>query len=344
MGEKYQQNWFMMLREGFWKSHPLDIIRGQHKELAREVFALYVTMLNDSLSYGGRLRFSENKPYSAKTLAGKYITPEDIIVKCLDILQEYDLITIDDDGTIVMEKFSDYVRSKSPEAERRAKYRKMKKNCEESDSDDEYESDDDCCDVSQTCRDTVVTRRDTSQTCRDNGVTSRDNVTDCHKVSGQCHGNKINIYNNNNIKKEEVKEETASPSLSPGDGVDENPACPVSPASERAVTFAQIDLYVQNVNDKKKSGGRPTITDEEVDGFKDWLSDKNFFHKGVVTIERLGATFSAWLKFRRRDARNEAAKEKELALLKQADEATRAKSQQNSDKVSSYMLRESQWD
>ena len=125
MSEK--RYYWLKLPKDFFKRHDIHILNGM--EYGREVVLFYIKLMLESIDHEGELRFSERLPYSNPMLANLTDTPESIVDTSMEVLQDFKLIEIDENGTIIIPKVMEMIDSASDtdEARRSRRYRERKK-------------------------------------------------------------------------------------------------------------------------------------------------------------------------------------------------------------------------
>ena len=98
---------WLKLKKDFFKRHDVYVV--ESLEHGGEVILIYIKMLVESIDHNGCLRFNEKLPYNAQMLAAVFHTKLEIMEFALKQLQEFEMIKIDEDGTIRMLKFDDFV-------------------------------------------------------------------------------------------------------------------------------------------------------------------------------------------------------------------------------------------
>ena len=119
--------YWLKLKRDFFKRHDIHILNGM--EYGREIVLFYIKLMLESVDHEGELRFSERLPYSNKMLANLTDTPESLVDTSMDILQDFKLIDIDENGTIILPKVMEMIGSASDtdEARRSKRYRERQK-------------------------------------------------------------------------------------------------------------------------------------------------------------------------------------------------------------------------
>ena len=119
--------YWLKLKRDFFKRHDIHILNGM--EYGREVVLFYIKMMLESIDHEGELRFSERLPYSNSMLANLTDTPESIVDTSMEVLQDFKLIEIDENGTIIIPKVMEMIDSAvdNDNANRQRRYRQAQK-------------------------------------------------------------------------------------------------------------------------------------------------------------------------------------------------------------------------
>ena len=154
--------YWLKFERGFFKRHDIHCINGM--ENGREILLFYIKLMIESVDHEGQLRFSKTKPYTNGTLAGVTDTPQNIVELAMDTLQDFGLVEIAEDKTIILPKVIEMIDSASnSDAARRM--RRLRTKSEQND---------------QTCEQNVQeseqkrTKRDESIEIRDKRLETRD--------------------------------------------------------------------------------------------------------------------------------------------------------------------------
>ena len=125
MSEK--RYYWLKLPKDFFKRHDISFIKSLPN--GPEIALFYLELMAESVDHDGELRFSEDIPYTDKMLASVTDTPLEIVEKSMSTLQEFGLIKIDDEGTIIIPKVLKMIGSASDtdEARRQRRCRERKK-------------------------------------------------------------------------------------------------------------------------------------------------------------------------------------------------------------------------
>lgn len=125
MSSGERRYFWLKLKKDFFKRHDITIIKKM--ENGHEFILFYLELLCESLDHDGRLRFSDEVPYSTKMLSVLYDISEDIVNQAIDIFKEFGLLEILDDGTIYMTKMTEKVGSESQGAIQKRRQKELPK-------------------------------------------------------------------------------------------------------------------------------------------------------------------------------------------------------------------------
>lgn len=123
MGEK--KYYWLKLKDDFFKRHDIKIIEAMDN--GKEYVLLYLKLLVESVSHNGRLRFSDEIPYSEKMLATITGTNVDVLRAALQTLLELRLVDVLEDGTLFLPEVANMTGSESSSAERARRSRQKTK-------------------------------------------------------------------------------------------------------------------------------------------------------------------------------------------------------------------------
>ena len=115
--------YWLKLKRDFFKRHDIHILNGM--EYGREIVLFYIKLMLESIDHEGELRFSEKLPYSNSMLANLTDTPEQIVETSMEILQDFKLIEIDENGTIILPKVMDMIGFETDWAKKKREQRKL---------------------------------------------------------------------------------------------------------------------------------------------------------------------------------------------------------------------------
>ena len=116
--------YWLKLKRDFFKRHDIHILNGM--EYGREVVLFYIKLMLESIDHEGELRFSERLPYSNSMLANLTDTPESIVDTSMEVLQDFKLIEIDENGTIILPKVMEMIGFETDWAKKKREYRTQK--------------------------------------------------------------------------------------------------------------------------------------------------------------------------------------------------------------------------
>ena len=116
--------YWLKLKRDFFKRHDIHILNGM--EYGREVVLFYIKLMLESIDHEGELRFSERLPYSNSMLANLTDTPESIVDTSMEVLQDFKLIEIDENGTIILPKVMEMIGFETDWAKKKREYRTSK--------------------------------------------------------------------------------------------------------------------------------------------------------------------------------------------------------------------------
>lgn len=111
MAGKVPKYYWLKLSKDFFKRHDIRFL--DSLENGHEISLFYLKMLCESVDHNGRLRFSDEVPYTARILGGIFEVPTSLAKEALDVLQELKLIKVTDDGTILMTEVETMIGSET---------------------------------------------------------------------------------------------------------------------------------------------------------------------------------------------------------------------------------------
>ena len=132
--------YWLKLKRDFFKRHDIHILNGM--EYGREVVLFYIKLMLESVDHEGELRFSERLPYSNKMLANLTDTPESLVDTSMEILQDFKLIDIDENGTIILPKVMEMIGFETDWAKKKREYRDKKGQGEDTERTEQGQSED----------------------------------------------------------------------------------------------------------------------------------------------------------------------------------------------------------
>ena len=132
--------YWLKLKRDFFKRHDIHILNGM--EYGREVVLFYIKLMLESIDHEGELRFSERLPYSNSMLANLTDTPESIVDTSMEVLQDFKLIEIDENGTIILPKVMEMIGFETDWAKKKREYRDKKGQSEDTEMTDRGQTED----------------------------------------------------------------------------------------------------------------------------------------------------------------------------------------------------------
>lgn len=116
--------WLKMPRDFFSENHRIKILLT--KENGDRIVFFYIRLLLESISHEGYLRYSDTQRYTNEMLAGLFGVTQAFVDDAMKQLKEYELITIEDDGTIYLPQTAKMIGSETDSARRMRVYRAEK--------------------------------------------------------------------------------------------------------------------------------------------------------------------------------------------------------------------------
>lgn len=113
--------YWLKLPKDFFKRHDIKIIKAMPN--GKDYVLFYLTLLLESLTHDGQLRFSKTIPYNEDMLSVITDTNIDIVRSALKILQELHMVEILDDQTIYMTEVDKMLGGESWSAEKMRRFR-----------------------------------------------------------------------------------------------------------------------------------------------------------------------------------------------------------------------------
>jgi predicted phage replisome organizer len=119
--------YWLKLPRDFFKRHDVRILESMPD--GKAYVLLYIKMLAESVDHDGALRFSDTIPYTADMIAALTETDKETTAAALDAMKSLNLITIDDDGTIILPYAGKQLDSAADNynAQKQARYRERLK-------------------------------------------------------------------------------------------------------------------------------------------------------------------------------------------------------------------------
>ena len=112
--------WLKMPKD-FFKRHDIKIIEGF--EDGKAIVLFYIKLLCESIDHNGRLRYSDEIPYTEDMLSAVTNTDKNIVTKAMELLQKLALIKVLDDKTIFMTQVPKMTGSETESASYMREYR-----------------------------------------------------------------------------------------------------------------------------------------------------------------------------------------------------------------------------
>jgi len=115
------QFYWLKLKKDFFKKHKIVILRSMENGLMYE--SIFIHLMAESIDHDAKLRFSDSKPYTPKTLAPLVGTDSKTMSEALEVFADLELIEILEDGTIFVPLASENIGSDTTWAEKKRRYR-----------------------------------------------------------------------------------------------------------------------------------------------------------------------------------------------------------------------------
>lgn len=117
--------YWLKLKNDFFRRPEIAIIEKERR--GKEIILLYLKLLLEGIETQGELRLNEKIPYHAESLAAvTHMTPS-VVELAMERLQAFGLLTVREDGTLVLPGLSEMIGSETDKAELMRKARKNKK-------------------------------------------------------------------------------------------------------------------------------------------------------------------------------------------------------------------------
>ncbi len=118
--------YWLKLKHDFFRRPEIAIIEKGRR--GKEIILFYLKLLLEGIETEGQLRLNEKIPYHAESLAAvTHMTPT-VVELAMERLQEFGLLTVREDGTLVLPELSDMIGSETADAERMRKKREQSSN------------------------------------------------------------------------------------------------------------------------------------------------------------------------------------------------------------------------
>ncbi len=117
--------YWLKLKHDFFRRPEIAIIEKERR--GKEIILFYLKLLLEGIETAGQLRLNEKIPYNAASLAAvTHMTPT-VVEQAMKRLQEFGLLSVREDGTLVLPELSEMIGSETDKAELMRKARKNKK-------------------------------------------------------------------------------------------------------------------------------------------------------------------------------------------------------------------------
>ena len=160
MGSYY----WLKLNKNIFKRHDMLDLR---TIFGLQFEAMFIHLMAESIDHDGCLRYSEKKPYTARTLAPIVSTDEKTMKEALEAFEELELIEILEDGTIRIPLAVENIGSETEWASKKRQFRDKKRT-------QEGQSEDNVLDMSSGCPNNVQNVRGQKRTMSDKSIELRD--------------------------------------------------------------------------------------------------------------------------------------------------------------------------
>ena len=118
MASRDKERYFWLkLHRDFFKRHDIRILESMPN--GKEYVLFYLKLLTESVDHAGRLRFSDALPYSEEMLASVTGTEVETVHAAMQVLQEYKLLEVQEDGTIFLPAVAKLLDSETYAAKRK---------------------------------------------------------------------------------------------------------------------------------------------------------------------------------------------------------------------------------
>ena len=126
MGEAKKYYW-LKLKKDFFKRHDITILEGLPQ--GKELVLLYLKLMTESIDHEGRLRFSEEIPYTPSMLASLTHSNPEFTEHALSIFESFELVVKEEDDTFFLPKVVQMIGSAADNdhAKRQQRYRERLK-------------------------------------------------------------------------------------------------------------------------------------------------------------------------------------------------------------------------
>ena len=116
-----ERYYWVKISESFFDNAKIRLIQDQ--DFGTEAILLYIFLLAESASHGGKLRCDSDTPYTREEIGSLCRLRKEARVPAFSLLEKYRLVVMEDDGTIVMPEMPRHVGSETNAASRKREYR-----------------------------------------------------------------------------------------------------------------------------------------------------------------------------------------------------------------------------
>lgn len=152
MAESKKFYWLKLKRD-FFKRHDILIIEGMPN--GRLIVLFYLKLMLESIDHEGELRYSKTKPYTPEMLASLFSMDVETVKSALKVLEDFELVRIEKDRTIIVEKLMSMVGYETDWAKKKAEWRESKRQVEDTERTTEGQVEDKPRTMSSKCPDNV---------------------------------------------------------------------------------------------------------------------------------------------------------------------------------------------
>lgn len=185
MADKEKKYFWLKLPRNFFVKHYILMLMA--KEDGTMLVLFYIRLLTESIDHEGKLRYSDNIPYTDESLSEVTGFPLHFVTRALQIFSEMELVITENDGTLFLPKSLKMIGSESGSAQRVREYRNRKKeeqkNAESVDNTGDFGE---CYNVEQSNtgkQKSNIENRDKSKSIDNNkGIVGKDQTTPPYKV------------------------------------------------------------------------------------------------------------------------------------------------------------------
>ena len=117
--------YWLKLKRDFFKRHDVRIIEAMPN--GKDMVLFYLKMLCESIDHGGRLRFSDEIPYTPEMLASITETEKDVAKQAMGVLESLGLLEELEDGTFFLTKAESMIGNETDWARKKREYRESSK-------------------------------------------------------------------------------------------------------------------------------------------------------------------------------------------------------------------------